>query len=275
MTVSEWLAYATARLGAQGFEAARMESQLLAAHILREDRSWLLAHSDHEFPHLAGEALLVRRENHEPLAYLIGEREFFGRRFVVDSRVLVPRHETEVVVDAALEHSDVPLRVLDLGTGSGCLGITLKLERQHWNLVLSDISSGAVEVSRLNADRLGAKVEVIQSDLFAALEGRFDMIVTNPPYIGRFEDLPREVVDFEPNGALFSGDTGDEFYERLALEASVFLSDAGRLITEIGYQQAERVPSLFARHGWQLRQTVCDLTQTERVLIFHPPHARG
>ena len=246
---------------------------MLAAHVLRVDRSWLLAHPDHEFPELAGEALLQRREAREPLAYLTGYREFRGREFGVDASVLIPRHETEELVEAALAGGSWVLgresRVLDLGTGSGIIAVTLKLERPDWDVTAVDVSPEALATASANARFHGANVRFVLSDGFEGLLGEsFDLIVSNPPYIGDDEELPPEVREHEPSTALFSGPTGLEFYARLANEAAAHLEDGGLILLEVGHRQAAEVRAIFEGAGWQHETTRRDLSGIERVVGF-------
>jgi release factor glutamine methyltransferase len=274
MRLDEWVRQAGERLAAAGIEAARLEAQMLAAHVLGVQREWVLAHGDHDFPDLEGEALLQRRQAHEPLAYILGGREFFGRTFGVGPGVLVPRHETETLVEAALEWIDErpgAHTVLDLGAGSGCIAVTVALERPRLQVTGTDVSPKALERARENAERLGTRVEWILSDAFAGLAGRrFDLILTNPPYLGLHEALPRDVADFEPAEALFAGPSGLEFYELLADEASLHLEDGGALLAELGHGQADAVERLFGERGWHVHETRKDLSGTPRVLTAEP-----
>ncbi len=273
MRLDEWLRQATTRLDIAGIESARLEAQVLAAHVLRVERSWLLAHPDHEFPEMAGEGLLQRREANEPLAYITGYRDFYGRTFGVDPSVLIPRHETEELVEAVLAYHtppDRPLRILDLGCGSGILAITIKLERPSCEVTGVDISPEALATASANARFLQADVRFVLSDGFSALLGEsFDFIVSNPPYIGDDEELPSEVRDHEPAGALFSGPTGLEFYARLANEAPAHLEDGGAIFLEVGHRQAGEVRTLFESAGWKHQETRRDLSGIERVLVFN------
>ena len=287
MRLDEWLRAATTRLDLAGVDSPRLEAQVLAAHVLRVDRSWLLAHPDHEFNDLAGEGLLQRREGGEPLAYLTGYREFYGRTFGVDPSVLIPRQETEELVEEALDRglaivdrgddsSDPKSEIrnpkcLDLGTGSGILAITLKLERPAWDVTAVDVSPEALATASANARHLGAGVRLVLSDGFSALLGEsFDLIVSNPPYIGDAEELPRDVREYEPATALFSGPTGLEFYARLANEAANHLEDGGLLLLEVGHRQAGEVVALFEGAGWRHETTRRDLSGVERVVAFRP-----
>lgn len=244
----------------------------MAAHILRVDRPWILTRGEAEFPDLAGEPLLQRRENHEPLAYILGYREFFGRPFTVDSAVLIPRHETETLVEAALDWIDrnpERTQILDLGTGSGILATTLKLERPSIEVTAVDLSPEAIAVASANARFHNANVRFIHSDAFASLLGEsFDLIVSNPPYVAESDFLPTEVKDHEPALALWSGPTGFEFYERLAKEAPAYLEDAGSLMMEVGYGQAFRVRELFEATGWTFQEIRNDLSGVERVVCM-------
>lgn len=272
MTLREWLLQAESRLRALGVDSPRLEAQVLAMHILRVDRSFLFAHPEHEFPDLAGEAMLQRREGHEPLAYLVGHREFFGRDYRVTPAVLIPRQDTEVLVETALKTTGGT--VLDIGAGSGAIAVTLKLERPEWEVTAVDISPLALEVAEENAKNLQANVRFLLSDGFEALLGEaFDLIVTNPPYIGRSEPLAPEVAGHEPELALYGGETGLEFYERLAREASAYLNDGGQLMMEVGYQQAAAVQTLFEKAGWEHVETVPDLAGIDRVVVVRHPWA--
>jgi release factor glutamine methyltransferase len=286
MMISDWLSHAERRLAAAGVDSPRIEAQLLAAHVLLVDRSWILAHPSGPIPELAAEALLQRREAREPLAYILGRREFYGLPFAVRPAVLIPRQETETIVEAALaepqsdeatpQPTDQPsfqqkTRVLDLGTGSGILAITLKLQRPDWVVTASDVSESALAVALENAENLGADVRFVQSDGFQALRcERFDLIVTNPPYVAAQAPLPPEVRNFEPHVALFAGESGLDFYGMLAREAHEHLAAGGGLIAEVGDGMAESVITVFTRAGWHVRSEAKDLLGTVRCLVLAP-----
>jgi release factor glutamine methyltransferase len=271
MTLGEWLVQAKARLEAAGIEKPALEAQLLAAHVLMRDRPFVLTHPELEFPEFAGENVLQRRERQEPLAYILGFREFHSRIFRVGEGVLVPRQETEVLVDTALEYLRDNFKVgsvLDLGTGSGCIGITIKLEIPLLEVIATDVSSRALELAGSNAEQLGARVVFVESDGFESLgTEKFNLIVTNPPYVGLGEWLPVEVRDYEPHGALFSGPSGLEFYERLSVEAAEYLREGGRMMMEVGYQQAREVQAMFEASGWNVVEIRKDLSGVDRVVV--------
>ncbi len=264
MTVGEWLPHAVARLEAAGVEAPRLEAQLLAAHVELRDRSWVLAHPEAPMAEHAAEGLLQRRESGEPLAYILGWREFYGRRFIVDRRVLIPRHETETLVEAALNFPGG--RVLDLCCGSGCVGLTLALERPDWRVVLSDVSRDALSVAERNSSNLEAGAVLVCCDLVGGLSGPFDLVVSNPPYVGRSDALPREVVAFEPPLALYAEEGGLAVYRRMAAEMPRVMATGGVLLTEIGDHMESAVSDCFRQ--WRCVGTWIDALGTIRVLGF-------
>lgn len=266
MTIDEWIASATARLKASGVTSARLEAQLLAAHVQNVSRDRILTMGSDDINELAGESLLQRRERSEPLAYILGWREFFGRRFSVRSGVLIPRHETETLVELALSNLPQGASVLDLGTGSGCIGITLSLERPDLRVTLSDISEGALLIATENALDLGATVATKLSDRLLGFQNQtFDAIVSNPPYIGRHETLSSEVHDFEPHEALYAERSGLAFYEVIAGEAK---GKTRLVFVEVGYEQANAVRLVFEAAGWAHLETRRDLIGHERALAF-------
>jgi len=253
-TVAVALAAAQARLPAN-------EARILLGHVLDRPAAWLLAHDDHvldEDALLAFAALAARRTGGEPVAYLVGRREFFGRDFEVSPDVLIPRPETELLVDLVVAGTGPgapatgPLRILDLGTGSGCIAVTLALECRHAEVVAVDASTAALAVARRNAERLGARVRLLQSDWLSALAGeRFDVVVTNPPYVAAGDPhLAEGDLRFEPASALASGSDGLEAIGRIVAAAPAHLRPGGWLWLEHGYDQASAVRGLLAASGF-------------------------
>lgn len=261
------------RLGLSAREA-RLEAQVLAAYALGVNRAWLIAHGDESLgPAAMGrlDSLLQRRLAGEPVAYLLGWREFYGRDFRVTPDVLIPRPETELLVEAALARlpGDGAATVLDLGTGSGCIAISLALVRPRCRVTALDVSPAALAVARDNGVRLGAAVEFLQSDWFAVLDGRrFDLIVTNPPYVAEADphltqgDLPRE-----PYRALAAGPDGLDALRIIASGAAAHLAPGGWLLAEHGWDQGEVCRSLFAAVGLEQVLTLTDLAGRDRVCI--------
>jgi release factor glutamine methyltransferase len=249
-TVAAALAAARARLPAS-------EARLLLGHVLGRPPAWLIAHDDDALAEdelLAFASLVARRAGGEPLAYLVGKREFFGRDFAVASGVLIPRPETELLVEIAIANvsSGAAPRILDLGTGSGCIAITLALEIPQAQLTAVDASAAALRIAANNAVRLGASLRLLQSDWFAALAGeRFDLIVANPPYIADADPhLDSGDLRHEPPEALASGGDGLDAIRRIVAAAPGHLTSGGWLWLEHGYDQAGPVRELFAAAGF-------------------------
>jgi release factor glutamine methyltransferase len=278
-TVRRVIAWIQGDLTKRGFESARLEADLLVANALTVKR--LALYLDLDRPLEDQElrtirALVERRRAFEPIAYILGEREFYGRSFEVNKDVLIPRPDTETLVEQTLlcvRAREGAERVLDLCTGSGAVALTLAAELKERAVVATDISPGALAVTARNAERLGVKerVELRQGDLFAALpEGeRFAAISVNPPYIGADEmaTLAPDVRDHEPHLALDAGADALVFYRRLAAEAPRYLASGASLLVEVGYTQAAAVCALFEAAGLLDVRSVKDLAGTERVVI--------
>ncbi len=233
------------------------EARLLLGHVLDRPAVWLLTHDDEvldEDAVLRFAALVARRKGGEPVAYLLGYREFYGRVFAVSPAVLIPRPETELLVDLALAQevgAGGTAKLLDLGTGSGCIAITLALEIPSAQVCAVDVSAAALDVARGNAERLGARLRLVQSDWFEGLNGEeFDLIVGNPPYVAeRDPHLAAEDLRFEPGRALASGADGLDAIRRIIAAAPRHLRPGGRLWLEHGYDHAHAVRELLAAAG--------------------------
>ena len=254
------------RLVEAGIESPGLEADLLAAHALGRERSWVLAHPGALAPKRL-EGLLARRLRREPLAYILGWREFYGRRFAVRPGVLIPRQESETLVESALD--GMGGNVLDIGTGSGCLAVTLKLERPNWFVAACDVSPTAVLVARENARSLGAIVIIKRGDLFGPFRGtKFGVVVCNPPYVDPLAPLMPEVGEWEPPEALFAEEGGLAMYRRLAQEAPEHMMGWGRLIFELGDGMSGPVRSIFEGQGWELESVRPDLSGAPRAAVF-------
>jgi release factor glutamine methyltransferase len=251
-TIEAVLRWAADDFRGRGIDAPRLDAELLLAFALGSTRIQLFV--DSKRPLEAAELarfreLVKRRRAREPIAYILGQREFYGRPFRVDRRVLVPRPDTEVLVTAALartRHLSMSMRALDLCTGSGCVAVTLGRERPTSSLVAVDLSADALAVARENALRLGAyNVAFVQGDLFAALlpTARFDLVTANAPYIPSAEiaTLQPEVRDFEPRLALDGGADGLDLVRRIVDAAPSFLRPGGVLAVEVGMGEAPEV----------------------------------
>ncbi len=236
-------------------DEAALDARLLAQHVLHWDSARLLTHGDEpaspEFQR-DYEALVARRSAREPLAYITGRREFWNLSIEVTPAVLIPRPETELLIEASLEqfaHGQA-VRILDVCTGSGCVAVGLGREFPHASLVASDISPDALEVARRNAVRhgMGSRVRWVCTDLLTGIRGPFDLIVANPPYVPTVDApvLQPEVREFEPAGALFAGEDGLKVIRRLVREAAAVLADDGILIFEFGVGQDTAVEAAVA-----------------------------
>ncbi len=271
LSVLDWT---TQRFTEAGIAGARLEAQLLLSHVLQCSRTQLYMNFDKPLaePELAGyRGLIKRRLGGEPVAYLIGEHEFWGLPLFVDAHVLVPRPDTETVIELALKvvGKDAPLRVLDLCTGSGAIALALAKELPSATVIATDVSAEAVAIARKNAERnkLSERVDVRQGDLFAPVAGEvFDVIASNPPYIATsvIATLSAEVKR-EPVLALDGGADGMAFYDRICREAVAHLMPGGLLIVEHGYDQADAVRERFERAGFGDVALVHDLAKNPRV----------
>ncbi len=274
-TIAELLGRARVSLAACGVEQPGREAALLLSSTLDMSESALLAHDRRSIaPELAArfDDLIDRRSRREPAAYLLGRREFWGREFAVDDRVLVPRPETEHLVELALSLSLPSMaRILDVGTGSGCVAVTLAAERRSWRIVASDLSTAALAVARQNALRLvpDRQIDWVASDLSDALRlDSFDLVLANLPYLDptRAVELAPELA-FEPPDALFAGRSGLALLERLLGQADQ-LAPGSYLAYEIGGDQSAAVAAAAGRESWDLLATGRDLAGFERNLLW-------
>ncbi len=270
MTVQSALRQGSKLLEQAAVPSARLTAEMLLCQALGCERSWLYAHPEEELSETAwihyGRYLHERMQG-KPTQYITGRQEFYGREFRVSPAVLIPRPETEHVVETALRVAGRAQTAVDVGCGSGAIAVTLKLETgaEVW---ATDISAAALEVAAQNARRLGAAVRFVQCDLTTALaNASMDLVVSNPPYVATAEapGLQREVRAHEPAVALFAGDSGLEVYERLIADAPRVLRPGGRLVVELGYRSLEPVRALLGAR-WQDVEVVRDLAGLPRVL---------
>ena len=255
---------------------ARREAGSLLSFVIGKDRTFLIAHADDELDRRDVDQFrkaVERRAAGEPLQYITGVQDFFGREFRVTPDVLIPRPETELLVEAALEVNRAATHICDVGTGSGCIAITLLCELNAARAVALDKSPAALEVAKFNARKLSVaeRAEFVVSDCFDSLDAReFDLIVSNPPYVsaGVLAELQREVRDHEPLLALSPGPDGLSLIRRLIHEAPHFLKQNGHLIMEIGFDQSETVPQLIDANVWELLEIRPDLQCIPRIVIL-------
>jgi release factor glutamine methyltransferase len=287
-----------ARLRTAHVPSDTLAAELLLMHALGRDRTWLYTNPEHPLDAPTAEkyfALIARRVSGEPTQYLTGKQEFWALEFEVTPAVLIPRPETEHVIEVAPERlgqrgikinmkTGAPsptLQIADVGTGSGCIAVALAHELPHAKIIATDISSAALEVAKRNAKRhhVADRIEFVEADLFEKVshESRvtshesplFDLIASNPPYISQADatSLPTEVRDHEPHSALFGGPSGVEIYSRLIHEAGAGLQPGGILVLELGYDSADAVRKMFhMEHRWANVSVTNDLAGIPRVI---------
>ncbi|WP_252259121.1 peptide chain release factor N(5)-glutamine methyltransferase [Erythrobacter aurantius] len=276
MTVREKLREATERLAASS-DTPRLDAELLMAHAVGTTRSQLLLRGMNEV--LIGnldhfDELVARRAAHEPVAYILGSAEFYGRSFAVSSDVLIPRPDSETLIEAALEQTPKAARLLDLGTGSGCLLLTAMLELNAQSGIGIDASEGALEIARRNAINLGVAPDRIEFSLrnwhqpgWSDDLGNFDLILCNPPYVEQEAELDLDVRGFEPASALFAGPDGLDDYRAIIPQIRDLLNPGGAAILEIGHTQADAVTILAQAAGFnsEIRH---DLAKRPRAVVL-------
>jgi release factor glutamine methyltransferase len=246
-------------------------------HVTRLTRADLLTHPDRALAHGEFDAFqqaIARRAQQEPVQYITGTQEFYGRPFAVSPTVLIPRPETEHLVEAALALEPKPKTILDIGTGSGILAVTLALEISGAAVTAVDISPDALAVARQNAQSLDAPQQIrwLQSDLFAAIEQeQYDCIVSNPPYVPTTEPLEPQVRDYEPAAALYAGTDGLAIYRRLIPQAAQHLAPGGHLLLEIGHGQREAITQFLIESGYTDIRFHADLQGIPRVAEAQTP----
>jgi release factor glutamine methyltransferase len=270
------IARAAEALQDAGIAEPRREASSLLAYVIGKDAAFLIAHSE---DHLAApykmmfEACVRRRAKHEPFQYITGRQEFYGLNFDLTPDVLIPRPETEILVEKAIEilsGIDRP-RFCEIGIGSGCISVAILHKVTPATAVGVDVSAAALAVAQRNAEKNGVheRLRSIESDVFDRVEGTFDMIVSNPPYVpaDQLSRLQAEVRDFEPRVALAGGEDGLDIIERIAAAAPTFLKPHGHLLLEVGFDQAARVERLFGPDLWRPPANLADLQQIPRIIV--------
>jgi release factor glutamine methyltransferase len=276
INIEKWVRQAAQQLKKQGIDVPLREARLLLAHALGWTQEQVFF-----FPtqNLTAEQItqagsfLSRRLMGEPLSKIKGKREFWGRDFKVTHDTLDPRPDTETLIEAVIElfpDQSQPLSFLDLGTGTGCLIISLLLEYPKAVGVGVDLSEKALDVAASNQQTylLASRLRLLQSNWFEKVSGTFDVIVSNPPYIGKEEVLDRSVLNFDPHLALFAEEEGLAAYRSIAQSAKAHLTPEGVIVLEIGYTQTESVTQVFEEYGFKRIKVLSDLQKIPRCLVF-------
>ena len=272
MTLQTALQQGTAILEKASLPVSRLTAEVLLCHALRCDRAYLYAHSTDELTELAWihyGRYLDERLKGKPTQYITHRQEFFGRDFYVDEDVLIPRPETEHLVEASVQFArgTGARTILDVGTGSGAIAVSVALELRR-QLLASDVSERALAVAKRNSSAHAALVEFFAGDLLEALRpASIDLLISNPPYVPGADsaNMQTEVRDWEPHVALFAGDTGFEIYRRLIAQAEVIIKPSGRMYLELGYRSLAGVLEILAAH-WTDFQLISDLAGWPRVI---------
>jgi release factor glutamine methyltransferase len=283
MTLEEAYNKGKSILVESGIDDAAQDALWMLLEVCGIDKAYYLAHGNDEVDITCQDgresryfAMVSKRSEHIPLQHILGYTEFMGLRFEVNGDVLIPRQDTETLVEEALQHVHDGMRILDLCTGSGCILISLLNYSNDCTGVGSDISDAALAVARRNAENIlsgrtadGIRYEFVRSDLFENIEGRFDMIVSNPPYIRTdvIDTLAPEVRDHDPMIALDGGESGITFYERIVEGLDEHLLPGGCVLFEIGYDQGEAVSALLKDKGYLDAKVIKDYSGNDRVVM--------
>ena len=274
-SIKEVIGLSADYLSKSGVESARVDAEWLIGHALKLNRMELYLQFDKPLSEeeLSGiRPLLSRRSKGEPVQYICGSTEFYGIELQVGTGVLIPRPETELLVDVAKKNLEGSAAVLDLCTGSGAIAIALKKERPELSVTASDISPEALKYAFLNRDSHKLDIELLEGDLFEPFSGRvFDAITVNPPYVKPSEKplMGKDVLASEPELALFSGVDGLDLLRKIAAEAKDYLNPGGFLISEIGFEQGPDCKNLFSSHGWVNISILQDFTNRDRFVLCY------
>ena len=272
-TILEILNWTREHFQEKKIENARLNAELLITHVLNLKRLELYMNFDQVVSRDDRETIkqmLIRRAKNEPLQYILGETEFYGYKFKVNSSVLIPRPETELLVEKVLENADGIRNVLEIGTGSGCIAITLAKELELESIDAVDISPETLLTAKKNAEFHKVKINFFRSDLFSEVTSQYDLIISNPPYISKtdFEDLPLEIQKFEPRSALLAPEEGLYFYRKILEDAGTHLKENGKIYFEIGHDQKDRIKLIAEKNGFMNIEFMKDLNGYDRIMLI-------
>jgi len=270
-TILEILRWTTDYFAQQKLEKSRLQAEYIISHVLKCKRFDLYL----RFEEIVNEAdrkqikqMILARVAHVPLQYILGETEFYGYRFFVDRSVLIPRPETEYLVEKLIAEIGSAQQVLDIGTGSGAIAISLKKELPQLNVSAVDISKEALLIAEKNAKENLVEIDFFQSDLFSNCTQKYDVIISNPPYIPaeEYDSLSLEIKDYEPKSALLANDEGLFYYRKILEKAGDFLNENGQIYFEIGHDQAAKIKKIAENVGFSEIEIVQDLNDFDRIM---------
>lgn len=268
---SEIINWAADLLTSKDIENPKIDSEYIISHVLGMSRLELNLHhedkvSENNFVLI--QSMVSRRGKHEPLQYILSETEFYGCKIKVNENVLIPRPETELLVEKIIIENPSAKTILEIGTGSGAIAIALAKELKHSKITATDISEDAIKVSRTNALENNADIIFNISDVFENVKGKFDLIISNPPYIPdeEYKKLSREIREFEPQNALLAKDNGLYFYKKILEKAKEYLTDNGKIYFEIGYDLAGKIKKYANDKGYKNIEVFKDLNGFDRMM---------
>ena len=271
MKVFEIINWSEMQLKLAGIENPSLNAGLIISFFLGISRLELNLHADSDISQqhqILIQKAVARNSKREPIQYILGETDFYGLKIKVDKSVLIPRPETEYLVEKIINDNEKPDSILEIGTGSGCIAIALKKHFSNSKIVATDISETALETAAINSEINDVIINFLQSDLFENVSGKFDIIVSNPPYIPRqeFEILPKQILEFEPENALLAVDDGLYFYRAILEQAKKFLTKNGEIYFEIGHDQGNMINDIALDTGFSEIEIVKDLNGFDRIV---------
>ena len=269
--VLEILNWATALFKSTQIENPKLNAEQIISHVLDVKRLELYLHSSdiiYEDEIKEIQSLIDRRRKGEPLQYILGETEFYGYRIFINKNVLIPRPETELLVEKIINKNQEVKSILEIGTGSGAIAIALAKNLNLDRIDAIDIFEEALKLARKNAKENSVEINFYQSDIFENIEGKFDIIVSNPPYISgkEYEKLPAEIKNYEPTNALLASEDGLIFYKKILEKAKEYLTKSGFIYFEIGYDQAEMIKEIAKKNGFDKANVFKDLNDFDRIM---------
>ncbi len=271
MKVFEIINWSEMQLKLAGIENPSLNAGLIISFFLGINRLELNLHADSDISQqhqILIQKAVARNSKREPIQYILGETDFYGLKIKVDKSVLIPRPETEYLVEKIINDNEKPDSILEIGTGSGCIAIALKKHFSNSKIVATDISETALETAAINSEINDVIINFLQSDLFENVSGKFDIIVSNPPYIPKqeFEILPKQILEFEPENALLAVDDGLYFYRAILEQAKKFLTKNGEIYFEIGHDQGNMINDIALDTGFSEIEIVKDLNGFDRIV---------
>ena len=270
-TIRKLLDWLTAQLKKNEITSPKQNAETIISHVLQMKRLDIYLQPEKEISEAQLKIILeitTRRKKHEPLQYILGETEFYGYKFKVSNSVLIPRPETELLVEKIIHEEKNLNSILDIGTGSGAIIIALAKNLDTENIDAVDISESALKIAQQNADLNNVEINFFRSDIYENINDKYDLIISNPPYISQdeYELLPKEIKDHEPRSALHAENNGLYFYKKILQNAKEHLTEFGKIYFEIGYDQAEKITGIAKENGFSKIQVFKDLNGFDRIM---------